>query len=140
MDETSFQRRHEYVTVVNDLTTSEPCVLYVVEGRAGAALDGHFDAVGEAGCAWIRMVAMAIWPCYITSVGDHAAALIAFDRFHVAQHLGAAVDPVRRSENRALREHGDDRLVKTRSAAPGIHCAGSLRVARAWRSRNWRRG
>ena len=24
VDETSFQRRHEYVTVVNDLTTSEP--------------------------------------------------------------------------------------------------------------------
>ena len=58
VDETSFQRRHEFVTVVNDLTTSEPRVLYVADRRAGAALDGYFDAVGEAGCAEVKMVAM----------------------------------------------------------------------------------
>lgn len=33
---------------------------------------------------------------------------------HVARHLSAAVDQVRRSLNRALRRQGDDRLVKTR--------------------------
>ena len=32
----------------------------------------------------------------------------------MAQHLDAAVDQVRRSEDRALRQQGDDRLVKTR--------------------------
>ena len=58
VDETSFQRRHEYVTVVNDLTQSEPRVLYVADGRDGAALDGYVDAVGEAGCEHIEMVAM----------------------------------------------------------------------------------
>ena len=102
VDETSFQRRQEYVTVVNDLTTSEPRVLYVADGRSRAALDGYFDAVGGAGCAQIQMVAMDMWPAYIGSVRDHTEALIAFDKFHVAQHLGAAVDQVRRSENRAL--------------------------------------
>ena len=40
--------------------------------------------------------------------------MIVFDKFHVAQHRSAAVDQVRRSENRALRQQGDDRLVKTR--------------------------
>ena len=39
---------------------------------------------------------------------------MAFDKFHVAQHPSAAVDQVRRSENRALRQQGDDRLAKTR--------------------------
>ncbi len=60
VDETSFQRRHEYVTVVNDLTTSEPRVLYVADGRTRAALDGYFAAVGEAGAGgsgWWR------WTC-----------------------------------------------------------------------------
>ena len=33
VDETSFQRRHEYVTVVNDLTALEPRVLYVADRR-----------------------------------------------------------------------------------------------------------
>ena len=146
VDETSFQRRQEYVTVVNDLTTSEPRVLYVADGRSRAALDGYFDAVGDAACAQIQMVAMDLWPAHIGSVRDHTEALIAFDKFHVAQHLGAAVDQIRRSENRALRQHGDDRLVKTRylwltrrgnmtqrqrRAFTPLRRS-SLRVARAW--------
>ena len=90
VDETSFQRRHEYVTVVNDLTTSAPRVLYVADGRSGAALDGYFEAVGEAGCGQVRLVAMDIRPAYIGSVRAHAEAVIALDKFHVAQHLGAA--------------------------------------------------
>ena len=134
-------------TVVNDLTTSEPRVLYVADGRTRAALDGYyFDAVGEASCGRIQMVAMDMWPAYIESVREHTEALIAFDRFHVAQHLGAAVDQVRRSENRALRQQGDDRLLKTRylwltrrgnktqrqrRAFTPLRRS-SLRVARAW--------
>ena len=114
VDETSFQRRHEYVTVANDLTASEPCVLYVADGRDCAVIDGYFEAVGEEGCARVAMVAMDMWQAYIGSVRKHTDALIAFDKFHVAQHLGAAVDQVRRSENRELRQQGDDRLVKTR--------------------------
>ena len=118
VDETSFQRRHEYVTVVNDLTTPQPRVLYVADGRSRAVLDGYFDAVGDAGCGRIQMVAMDMWPAYIGSVREHTEALIAFDRFHVAQHLGAAVDQVRRPENRTLRQQGDDRLVNTRYLWP----------------------
>ena len=37
-----------------------------------------------------------------------------FDKFHIAKHLGDAVDRVRRQENRELRAQGDDRLVKTK--------------------------
>jgi len=39
---------------------------------------------------------------------------IVFDKFHVAQHLGQAVDAVRRKENKALRAEGDQRLVGRR--------------------------
>ena len=68
--------------MVNDLTQSEPRVLYVADGRDGAALDGYVDAVGEAGCEHIEMVAMDMWPAYIRSVREHTDALIAFDTFH----------------------------------------------------------
>ena len=71
---------------------------------------------------------------------------MAFDTFHIAQHLSAAVDPVRRSENRAVRQQGDDRLAKTRdlwltrpaNLTPRQRRAftplrtSALRVARAW--------
>ena len=89
---------------------------------------------------------MDMWPAYIGSVHDHTEAPIAFDKFHIAQHLGAAVDQVRRSENRALRQQGDDRLAKTRylwltrrgnmtqrqrRAFTPLRTS-ALRVARAW--------
>ena len=121
-------------------------MLYVADGRDGAALDGYVDAVGEAGCEHIEMVAMDMWPAYIRSVREHTDALIAFDTFHVAQHLGAAGDQVRRQEHRALRQQGDDRLAKTRDlwltrrgnmtqrqrrAFTPLRTS-SLRVARAW--------
>lgn len=38
---------------------------------------------------------------------------MAFDKFHVAMHLGSAVDRVRREENRALQEQGDETLKGT---------------------------
>ncbi len=34
-----------------------------------------------------------------------------FDRFHIVAHMNAAVDQVRRRENKQLRLDGDDRLV-----------------------------
>ena len=39
---------------------------------------------------------------------------IVFDKVHIAQHLGGAVDKVRRKENKILRADGDDTLVGTR--------------------------
>ena len=33
---------------------------------------------------------MDMWQAYVGSVREHTEALIAFDKFHVAQHLGAA--------------------------------------------------
>ncbi len=143
VDETSFQKRHEYVTVVNDL---EGSVLYVADGRGQAALDGFFEELGSAGCARIRQVAMDMARPYIQSVRKHTEAEIVFDKFHVFQHLGEAVDRVRRQENPELARAGDDRLKntkylwqkKTRNLSRRQQVAfaalqrSGLRVARAW--------
>src|SRR2546429_8690835 len=37
-----------------------------------------------------------------------------FDKFHVAGHLGEAVDRVRRREHKALKAEGDERLTGTK--------------------------
>jgi transposase len=50
-------------------------------------------------------------------VRDHAPEAdgkTVFDKFHVAQHLGNAVDKVRRKENKTLKAARDDRLAGTR--------------------------
>jgi len=115
VDETSFQKRHEYVTVVTDLAQGH--VLHVADGRSQDALEGFYVGWGPERCAHIEAVAMDMWTPYIQATQTHvpeAARKIAFDRFHVAKHLGKAVDTVRKQEHRALRAQGEDTLTRTK--------------------------
>jgi transposase len=147
VDETSFQKGHQYVTVVLDQDTNT--VTHVAHGRNRAVLDEFFAGFTELERSAVETVAMDMCEAYIRSTEAYvpgAQNKIAFDRFHVAQHLSRAVDLVRRAENRALLEDGDSRLKGTRylwlhspetmseagSEALEQLRKGSLRTARAW--------
>jgi transposase len=112
VDETSFQRRHEYVTVVSDLEDS--AVLYVANDRKTTSLDGFYETLTPRQRERLEAVAMDMWAPYIQSTTrwvPDAESKITFDKFHVAKHLGDAVDQVRRIENRELLAEGDRTLV-----------------------------
>lgn len=147
VDETSFQKRHEYITVVSDLV--EPRVLHVADGRGRESLDEFYGQLGPEALERLESIAMDMWMPYIASTRSkvpEANDKIAFDKYHVAAHLGHAVDLVRRKENRELRASGDTRLVGTRylwlqnrkNMSRGRRRrfadlrASSLKVARAW--------
>ena len=101
--------------MVNDLDRGR--VLYVAEDRKQESLDGFWGTLTEGQREGIEAVSMDMWDPYVASVREHVADAdrkIVFDKFHVAQHLGHAVDEVRRPENKALRAEGDQRLVGTR--------------------------
>ena len=115
VDEKAFRKGHKYLTIVNDLTQNR--VLYVAEDRKRESLDGFWKTLSEEQRQGIEAVAMDMWDPYVDSVRAHvadAAGKMVFDKFHVAQHLGQAVDEVRRKENKELRAKGDERLVGTR--------------------------
>ncbi len=115
VDETSYQKRHEYVTLVADL--DRQVVLYVADDRKETSLDGFYAGLGATACAGIEVVCMDMWKPYINSTWRHvpgADRKIAFDKFHVAKHLGEAVDRVRRGEQKALRAEGKDLLTGTK--------------------------
>lgn len=115
VDETSFQKRHEYVTIVTDLDSK--CVLNVTDGRGKASLDSFFEGLGEERTSSIKLIAMDMHAPFIYSAADHMDDVcdkICFDRFHVAQMFSKAVDQVRRSESKRLTAEGDDCLKKTR--------------------------
>jgi transposase len=115
VDEKAFRKGHSYLTLVNDLIRGR--VLYVAEDRKQSSLDGFWATLTAEQISGIEAVAMDMWDPYIASVREHVAGAdgkIVFDKFHVAQHLGNAVDKVRRKENRTLRAAGDDRLTGTR--------------------------
>lgn len=111
IDETSFQKRHEYVTVVLDQIEGD--VLYVGDGRGQEALDPFYESLSAEEREAIESISMDMWRAYQRSTREHvpqAEEKICFDKFHVAKHLGDAVDKVRRQEHRLLHARGDDRL------------------------------
>jgi transposase len=147
VDETSYQKRHEYVTVVSDIDRS--VVLEVIDKRTQSSLESYYESLTKHQLSSLRAVAMDMWPAYINATMKHlpdAASKICFDRFHVMQHLGRGVDDVRKAEHRDLRGDGDDRLKRTkylwlqnpenmsnkRWASFASLRDSSLRTARAW--------
>jgi len=115
VDETSFQRRHEYVTVVCDVDAD--VVLHVADEHTEASLAGFYAGLGPTACAGLELVCLDMWRPYIAATRRYVPAAdgkIAFDKFHVARLLGEAVDRVRRQEHRALRAQDDTRLVGTK--------------------------
>jgi len=115
IDETSFQKRHEYVTVVSDLDRSR--VLYVADDRKRESIDGFWEGLAPEQKDGVEAVAMDMWEPYIQSALQHvpeAETKIVFDKFHIAKHAGDAVDKVRRAEHRELRAEGKDWLKGTK--------------------------
>lgn len=148
VDEKSFRRRHDYVTVVTDLAKST--VLCVVDDRRRESLEA-FWAIGlnDAQREAVEAIAMDMWEPYVQAtlaqIPD-AGEKIVFDAFHIAKHMNEAVDRVRRAEHKELRGRGDDRLTGTRYAwltnpenltdearrAFATLRRSNLKVARAW--------
>lgn len=115
VDETSFQKRHEYVTVVTDHI--EGVVTHVSDDRKADSLNEYFDTLSDEEKSGIECVTMDMSKAYIKSVKQNvpeADQRIAFDKFHIAQSLGHAVNKVRIDENIALVREGSDLLKGTR--------------------------
>jgi transposase len=113
VDETSFQKRHEYVTVITDVTRSR--VLEVADDRTEESLSGFYQGLSPSQRSTIRVVAMDMWKPYMKVTRELVPnAKICFDRFHVAKHLNEAVNDVRKREHRELQAGGDLRLVRTK--------------------------
>jgi transposase len=115
VDETSFQKRHEYVTVVHDI--GREVVVHVADDRKQEALEAYFEDLGPEACAALERIAMDMWAPYIAATRARvpdADAKIVFDKFHIAKHLGDAVDQVRKRENRELASEGNERLKRTK--------------------------
>ena len=115
VDEKAFRKGHKYLTLVNDLTRSR--VLYVAEDREQSSLDGFWSTITAEQQASIQAVALDMWDPYVASLRGHlpeAEEKMVFDKFHIAKHLGEAVDRVRRKEHKVLKAEGDERLQGTK--------------------------
>jgi transposase len=114
MDEKSFRKGHNYVSIMNDIEKGR--VLDVVEGRDGKVAKklinkGLDDHQREMVCG----VAIDMSAPYVSAIKKllpHAD--IVHDKFHISKHLNEAVDLVRRQDHRKLLKQKDTRLTGTK--------------------------
>jgi len=100
VDELSYRRHHEYVTVVVDHVRG--CVVWARPGKNADTLKAFFHELGPARCAKLEAVTIDMSQAYITAVtACSPKAQLIFDRFHVQRLVQDAVDEVRRDEVRA---------------------------------------
>jgi transposase len=116
IDETAYQKRHEYVTVILD--KERDVVLDILDDRKADTLDTWFKTQQISDFTALKSISMDMWDPFVKAVRDNfydAENLIAFDRFHVAQHFGKAVDKVRAQENRTFQKaDGENPLKRTK--------------------------
>lgn len=147
VDETAYRKGHDYITVVSDQEAG--AVVHVSDDRRTESLSSFYETLTASQKQQIEAVCMDMWPAYITATRQAIADAddkIVFDRFHVAQYMGRAVDLVRRQEHRNLMRNGDERLkgskyhwLRNRSSM-GWHQSrqfsalrmSTLKTARAW--------
>jgi transposase len=101
IDETSSRRGHNYLTIAAD--TDERKVVFVTEGKDAKTVAGFADwlTAHKGSPEQVRLVGIDMSPAFIRGVSEHLpSARITFDKFHVVAHASAAVDQMRRLEQR----------------------------------------
>jgi transposase len=116
VDETSYQKRHEYVTVLLD--KDRDCVLDVLDDRKSETLENWLKTQQSSDLSGLESISMDMWDPYIKAAKGalpEAEHKIAFDRFHVAKYFNQALDKVRRREHNAfMKQTGESPLSKSR--------------------------
>jgi transposase len=101
IDETSRARGHSYVTLAADADARR--VLFVTQGRDAKTIAQLAEYMNDHGCP-VQNIAQAsidMSPAFIAGVSQYLPnARITFDKFHVIGHASAAVERMRRIEQR----------------------------------------
>jgi transposase len=115
IDEHSYLKPHQYVTMVVDL--DRRIVLHVADDRRQETLEPYFQSLTPEQRAGITAIAMDMWDPYLKTIRawvPNADQKVVFDKFHIMRLAAFAVDQVRAREQKELRARGDRRLTGTK--------------------------
>ena len=99
VDELSYRRHHEYVTVVFDHVHGR--VVWAAPGKSAETLKQFFRDLGPERRAAIKLVTADMSAAYTKAIKEAVPqATVAYDRFHVQRLAHDALDAVRRAEVR----------------------------------------
>ena len=113
MDEKSFLKGQNYVTVMTDIEGKR--VLDITQNRDTESVDKLWKVLTREQKEGIEAVSMDFWKAFITGAEKHVPqAAIVHDKFHIMKYLNEAVDKVRKKENKLLLAQQDETLVGTK--------------------------
>lgn len=106
IDEVSWKRQHNYLTLVADHIRGQ--IVWGTEGNDSTAADRFFRQIGKSRSHAIEVISLDMGPGYARSAREHVPqAIIAIDPYHVVAVANRALDEVRRGYWNELRQIGD---------------------------------
>ena len=112
VDELSYRRHHEYVTVIVDHVRGG--VVWARPGKNAETLNAFFEELGPERCAQLEAVTLDMSGAYLKAVTEASPkARVIFDRFHVQRLAHDALDEVRREQVREAEPEERSALKKT---------------------------
>jgi transposase len=142
IDETAARRGHDYITLFVDLEQAR--VVFATEGKDAATVAAFAADLSAHGGEPDAVVDICIdmSPAFIKGVGESLPnAAITFDKFHAVQIVNAAVDEVRRDEQKSRTElkktrylwlKNDSNLSSGQREVRDDLARHNLKTARAW--------
>jgi transposase len=103
VDETSFRKGHDYVTIVS---SQEGYVEGVYEGKSKNSLNLYYATLTPEDKRQIKSISMDMSPAYRAATKasiPQANRVMCFDRYHVAAYINDAVDSIRKEERLTLK-------------------------------------
>jgi transposase len=113
VDEIQWQRGHRYLTLVYQIDDGRKRLLWIAQERTEASLRGFFNVLSDQVRTGIRFVCSDMCQAYLNVIAEQATgALHVLDRFHIMKSLNEAIDDVRRTEARRMKQDGHEPLLK----------------------------
>lgn len=112
VDEISVRKGQQYRITVSDLRKRRP-LWFDGPDRSQASMERFYQWLGPKRCSRIELEMMDMWEPFTAATVKYAPqAAILYDKYHVMQHLGDALDDVRRNEYARLSSDRERRLIK----------------------------
>jgi transposase len=113
VDEIQWQRGHRYLTLVYQIDDGKKRLLWVARERTEKSLRGFFEILSDEVRNSIRFVCSDMCQAYLNVIAEQVSGAVhVLDRFHIMKSINAAIDQVRRSEARRMKEDGYEPLLK----------------------------
>ena len=113
VDEILWRKGHKYLTLVYQIDADCKRLLWVGKSRTTKTFLRFFRWFGKERSALLGYVCSDMWRPYMRVIAKKAGqAIHVLDRFHIAQHLGKAIDEIRAKEAKKLKANGYEPILK----------------------------